>query len=198
MAEKPSPPIILASASPRRRALLEARGLNLVIARPEIEETPRAGEAPDALVERLAIEKNEAIAAGAVSFVISGDTVVALDEQGTDVVLGKPRDAEDARAMLGRLSGTTHRVLSGWCVRRDRVIRSGVISTEIDFRDLSSKEIEDYVATGEPLDKAGAYAIQERGSTLVAAVRGSIDNVVGLPVEEVITALRELGASLPG
>ena len=189
-----TPPIILASASPRRRALLEARGLTLTIARPEIDEDPRPGETPAALVVRLAEEKNAVIPADDETCVISGDTVVALIEEGVPSILGKPIDAEDARAMLTRLSGTTHSVLSGWCVRRGDRVLSGFVDTEIDFRTLDRDEIDAYVATGEPLDKAGAYAIQEKGGALVAAVRGSIDNVVGLPVDEVIAALRELGA----
>ena len=185
MPTEPRPPIILASGSPRRRDLLAADGFSVEVLPPDLDETARPGETPDALVERLAREKAAAIAVDREGIVVAGDTVVVLD----DSILGKPTDDADATQMLRALSGRTHTVLGGWCVRRGTQVLSGVERTEVRFRSLSESEIAAYVATGEPHDKAGAYGIQERGGAFVRAVTGSYDNVVGLPLATVRSAI---------
>ena len=177
--------IVLKSGSPRRRELLLACGFDVVVQVPDIDERARAGEAPAAMVLRLALEK-AGDAGGAV--VVAADTTVVLDGE----ALEKPRDDDDARVMLARLAGRTHEVLTGWCVRGAGGERSGVVRTEVRFRELTAGEIEAYVATGEPRDKAGAYGIQGKGGGLVDWVRGSYPNVVGLPVAEVVAAIRGL------
>jgi septum formation protein len=184
----PSIAITLASASPRRRALLERAGLEVRIAPPEIDETPHPGEAPAALVERLAREKAAAVDASPDAIVVAGDTIVLHGDE----ILGKPRDAEDAARMLTLLSGSSHEVLSGWCVRRGETLRSGVVVTRIRFRTLDLAEIERSVASGEPLDKAGAYAIQGGGAAFVESIDGDRDSVVGLPLGAVLPEIRRL------
>ncbi len=186
--------ILLASASPRRRSLLESATLDGVplsvrVAVPAIDESAHPEEPPRTLVERLAREKNLAVQASSSEFVVSGDTIVVLGDR----ILGKPQDANDAIETLKSLSGTEHAVISGWCVRRDSQLLSGIEETTVRFRNLTSTEIEDYVATGEPLDKAGSYGIQEQGGRFVEEVLGSVENVVGLPVIPVLSAIRTVG-----
>jgi septum formation protein len=172
--------LVLASASPRRRELLASLGLDFSVLIPEIDETPKAGEQPRAHAERLAAEKALAIHAEPATVVVAADTIVV---QGMDI-LGKPRDPAHAFAMLSRLSGTTHEVITGVCVRRGE--RSDVfsVSTEVAFRTLEITEIEAYVASGCPMDKAGAYAIQGGAAHMVHSINGSYTNVVGLPLCE--------------
>ena len=176
--------IVLASGSPRRRELLVACGYDVDVHVPGVAEGRAPGEAPAQMVVRLAQEKART-ARTAEGLVVAADTTVVLDGQ----VLEKPADDADARAMLRRLSGRTHEVLTGWCVRGPRGERSGVVATAVTFRPLTDAEIDAYVASGEPRDKAGAYGIQGRGGALVDVVHGSYPNVVGLPVAEVVHAL---------
>lgn len=191
--------LVLASASPRRRELLATLRRPFMVEVPDIDETPAPGESPAAYARRAAAEKAAAVAArlqsrgpkAAPRIVIGCDTDVVLDGR----ILGKPRDAAEARRMLRALSGRRHRVISGLCVLRET--RDGawreqtaVVITEVRFRRVSRAEIEAYVASGDPMDKAGAYAIQGGAAGMVAAIRGSYTNVVGLP-------LAELAAMLP-
>lgn len=177
--------LVLASSSPRRRELLEAEGYEIEVRVPDIDERAEPGESPQALVERLAREKALAVAAADTEVVVAGDTVVVVAGE----IIGKPRDAGDAVAILKRLSGTTHDVWSGFAVRRGGEVESGRVCTEVEFRTLTDGEIAEYVAGGEALDKAGAYGIQGVGGELVAEITGSYSNVVGLPVEEVVAAV---------
>lgn len=182
--------ILLASASPRRLAMLERAGFAVRGHSPEIDESPHPGEDASALVLRLARAKAAAGAAVASheEVIVAGDTVVALGDE----ILGKPRDAAEAARMLRALSGREHDVLGGWCVRRGGHELAGVVRTTVRFRPIGEDEIASYIASGEPLGKAGAYAIQERGGAFVAAVAGSFANVVGLPLGAVLEAIAEL------
>lgn len=169
--------LILASGSPRRRVLLEELGFDPVVRPADIDETPHPGEAPDPYVERLAVAKGEAVNADARDLVISADTIVTID--GT--LLGKPNDDQDAARMLRTLSGRTHEVMTGVAVRTNGETTSFVERTVVHFAELTNADIAWYVGTGEPSDKAGAYAIQGRGGAFVSAIEGSYDNVIGLP-----------------
>jgi septum formation protein len=173
-------PIVLASGSPRRSEILTMLGLEFEIVRPDIDERPRGDEVPSAYVERLAREKALHVAEmRADAVVIAGDTIVLLDGR----MLHQPRDAKEAVSMIAALSGRTHDVLSGIAVKvPERPIASAWERTRVHFRDLDASEIEAYVETGEPMDKAGAYGIQGRGAALVEGVDGDYFNVVGLPV----------------
>jgi septum formation protein len=172
--------LVLASASPRRRELLASLGIDFTVRIPEIDETPQAGETPRACAERLAFEKAAAIAAEPSDVVVAADTIVV---QGMDI-FGKPQDKEHAFAMLSRLSGKTHEVVTGVCVRREAHAEVFSVSTEVVFRPLEAAEIEAYIASGCPMDKAGAYAIQDGAAHMVRAINGSYTNVVGLPLCE--------------
>ena len=197
-------PLVLASQSPRRRELLEQLGLPLVVRPANTDEAVRPGEAARDYVLRVAREKARAVE-GAI--VLAADTAVVLRGE----VLGKPSGAEDARRMLRALSGTVHEVLTGVCVRRApdaprlasapedglAIELAAVVSTEVRFAPLSPAEVDWYVATGEPLDKAGAYAIQGAGGAFVVRVDGSVSNVVGLPLAETADLLRRAGFPLP-
>jgi septum formation protein len=185
--------LILASASPRRRELLSQLGLAFTVSAADIDETPREGEAAEAYVLRLAREKALTVAArhpGA--WVLAADTTVALGPE----LLGKPADAEEARAMLSRLSGRTHDVYTGVALA-GRHTEALVVRTRVTFRALGPGEIAWYAGTGEPLDKAGAYAVQGKGGFLVAAVEGSPTNVIGLPLGETLALLERAGVPLP-
>lgn len=192
----PGPRLVLASASPRRRDLLakalEKSGLGFRIVPSHADETRRRGESPDAYVARIAETKARTVARRCPdTWVLAADTAVALD--GT--VLGKPADVADARDMLRRLSGRTHRVLTGF-VLSDRTDDAGparVVTSHVRFRTLSEAVIDAYLDTGEPFDKAGAYAVQGEGRALVDRVDGSLSNVIGLPLDEVGAALRAAG-----
>ena len=187
-------PILLASGSPRRRELLEQLGLRFAVAAPDVDETPLPGEAPVAYVQRLAVEKAHAVVAAADMLVIAADTTVDL---GGDI-LAKPVDAADASAMLHRLSARTHRVHTGVAVRLgDRTVAETITSL-VTFTPLSAELIAWYVATGEPLDKAGAYAVQGAGGAFVQRVQGSVSNVIGLPLHTVVRLAGELGVALLG
>jgi septum formation protein len=187
-------PLVLASQSPRRRELLEQLGIPLVVRPAHADEAVLPGEAARDYVLRIARDKARAVA-GAI--VLAADTAVVLRGE----VLGKPSGAEDARRMLRALSGTVHEVLTGVCVRRATdalaIELDAVVSTEVRFAPLSPAEVDWYVATGEPLDKAGAYAIQGAGGAFVVRVDGSVSNVVGLPLAETADLLRRAGFPLP-
>jgi septum formation protein len=185
------PTLVLASASPRRRDLLRRLGLDPALRPVDLDETPHADEPPQDLVVRLAAAK---AAAGADrgegdEVVLAADTEVVLDGR----VLGKPVDDADAAAMLRRLNGRTHEVVTGLAVRRGEIARLATVTTEVTFRHLTDDEIAWYVATGEPSGKAGGYALQGAGAALVASIAGSDTNVIGLPLAETVTLLREVG-----
>ena len=173
--------IILASQSPRRRELLGRMGIENFLVRPaQGEELFDPTLTPAQLVESLSRQKAEEISAGAgpEDLIIAADTVVSIDGR----VLGKPRDPEDAAAMLAALSGREHTVYTGVTVRRGGETVTEHEATAVRFRPLTEGEIADYVATGEPMDKAGAYGIQDYGALLVEGISGDYFNVVGLPV----------------
>ena len=185
--------LILASASPRRRDLLQNLSLTFDIIPADIDETPLQSETPEALVNRLSTQKAAAIAAQHPNaLVIAADTVVTLDGD----VLGKPVDKEENRKFIEYLSGRTHRVYTGHAAQRGEEVAACVISTEVTFRDLSSREISWYVATGEGMDKAGGYAIQGYGAALVSEIHGCYFNVVGLSVANLLELVKEVGVEL--
>jgi len=197
----PTPPrIILASASPRRAALLAQIGLSFRVQASELGddgETALPGEAPEVHAARLALAKARDVAARLdEGLVIGADTVVVLGER----MLGKPADPAEARAFLAALSGKTHRVISGVAVMDAATGRSEVATavTSVRMRPFDAAEAEAYVATGEPLDKAGAYGIQERGAVLVEVIQGDYFNVVGLPLVLLAELLRRFGKDVWG
>ncbi|MGI9043523.1 MAG: Maf family protein [Gemmatimonadaceae bacterium] len=184
--------IILASSSPRRRDLLKLVGLAHTVRPADIDELPLPGELPEGHAERLAREKAEAVATlNRDDLVIAADTIVVLDDE----ILGKPRDEADARKTLSRLSGRTHTVVTGMaCSLGGRTV-SGVENVSVTFRYLTEAEIEAYVATGEPMDKAGAYGIQGYGATIVRRIDGDYFAVMGLSLVRLVSLMRELGVS---
>ena len=188
----PCPTLILASASPRRRELLATLDLPFSVMPAHIDEGHRAAEPPASYVERLAQTKAEQLAEQYPSaWVLGADTVVVLEQQ----ILGKPADAGAARAMLSSLSGREHTVMTGVAVVCcDRgMTQCDVVSTQVRFHTLQAADIEAYIATGEPFDKAGAYAVQGIGGQFVAALEGCYNNVVGLPLERTLALLRSAG-----
>lgn len=186
--------VVLGSGSPRRAELLRQLGVEFTVVSPDIDETPLPGETPVEHVARLALGKSYAVAVPNDAMVITADTTVDL---GGDI-LGKPTDASDAAAMLRRLSARTHRVHTGVVVRVGDASVHEVVTSLVTFTPLTPASIEWYVATGEPLDKAGAYAIQGAGGVFVQRVRGSVSNIVGLPLHAVARMAAELGAPLVG
>lgn len=187
---QPYLPLVLASRSPRRAELLAAAGIPFVVRAADIDETPRHGEMPRSYVLRMAEEKACAIATSEFETALAADTTVV---QGTRI-LGKPVDAADAARMLAGLAGQRHDVLTGICVRRSgRRLALAVASTTVWFSQMSEWEIADYVASGEPMDKAGAYAIQGMASRWIDRIDGSYTNVVGLPVALVCRLLSHIG-----
>jgi septum formation protein len=189
--------IILASASPRRQELLSNARIPFTVQPASIDETPLAGESPRECVVRLAREKALAVfRSNTQQYVLGADTIVVID----DVILGKPRDAEDAVRMLRLLSGRTHAVITGVCVVGPGArgqgpggseVKTASETTVVSFFELSDEEIRFYVASGEPMDKAGAYAIQGLASRWIPRIEGDYSNVVGLPVALVYRMLRE-------
>jgi septum formation protein len=181
-------PLILASASPRRRALLQELGLSFSVIEARIEEKPLAGEAPEDFVLRAACDKTAAVSrSNGASWVLGADTVVVHAGR----ILGKPRDAGEALSVLLALSGQKHLVHTGFCLEnvKEKVSVSRLVTTEVYFASFAKELAAAYVATGEPLDKAGAYGIQGVGGVLVEKIKGSYSNVVGLPMVEVIQEL---------
>jgi nucleoside triphosphate pyrophosphatase len=183
------PRLVLASSSPRRQRLLEGMGLDFASVSPDIDETPRPGEAPRAYVERLARDKAAAVAADEGDVVVAADTTVACDGE----ILGKPVDPADARRMLLLLSDRTHDVHTGVAVRTGGRTATRVVTTFVTMVPIGEADIAWYVGTGEPLDKAGAYALQGAGGLLVRSIEGSSSNVVGLPLAELAELLAACG-----
>ena len=184
--------VVLASASPRRRGFLHQLGYHFEVVTPATEEKARPGESPTDYVLRNAAEKSADVAGrvapGAV--VIAADTVVVLRGR----IMEKPRSESDAHEMLRSLSGQVHQVVTGFCVRGpDRAgapaVRALAVSTDVEFKQLADAEIDAYVRSGEPMDKAGAYAIQGRAAYMIRQIRGSYTNVVGLPLTELVEIL---------
>ena len=187
--------LILASSSPRRAEILANAGLPFSVLSSPVDESPYPGEAPAALVQRLANAKADVVTARAVgpAIIIGADTVVVLD----DKILGKPSSAEDARHMLRQLSGRTHSVLTGVALIRlpDGERRQFLESTLVHFRPIADEELSSYLATQEPYDKAGAYAIQGHAGRYIPRIEGCYFNVVGLPLSRVLSELETLGWS---
>jgi len=203
-------PLILASASPRRRELLAQHGIAFEVVPSDIPEVPRPDETPEAFAQRAAREKALAVAQCCGGrWILGADTVVAID----GLILGKPADHADAQRMLRLLSGRVHRVLTAVALVEPaggvtflarprgslqaaesdglpRHVEELLVASEVEFRHLTAAEIDDYLATDEPFDKAGAYAVQGLGANFVQQVRGSLSNVIGLPMEVVTALLR--------
>ena len=186
------PPLVLASGSPRRQQLLAAAGLRFTVAPADVDETPPPGVAPVDLARTLAQRKAVRVAAGYPEAVVLGaDTVVDLD----GLLLGKPADAAEAIAMLRRLQGRSHAVHTGIALawNSGAEVRSQVVSATVTMRAISRGAIIVYVATGEPLDKAGAYALQGLAGAWISSVEGSRTAVVGLPMDETLALLARVG-----
>jgi septum formation protein len=189
-----TPRVILASQSPRRRELLALVGIQHEVRPADIDETYLPGEPPRDHSERLAREKTAAIAAAEPdALVIGSDTIVVVDGD----VLGKPADDADAERMLARLSGRTHVVMTGVAVTWRGETRSAVEEVDVTFHALSARDIAEYVATREPMDKAGAYGIQGYGATIVARVDGDYFAVMGLPLQRMVHLLADVGIRYP-
>lgn len=185
--------LILASASPRRRQLLQEAGLAFIVRASNTEEVILPEESSDAYALRIAREKAQEVARHcAGDWILGADTIVEID----DHILGKPRDLEDGVRMLRLLSGRTHQVKTAFAIldAAGHVRAQQIVTSRVTFKALSDAQIHEYLATGEPFDKAGAYAVQGIGAALVDSVEGSYTNVVGLPVAEVLVALRALDA----
>ncbi len=180
--------VILASTSPRRYQLLHSLGFEIEIFAPNVDETPLESEKPDHMVMRLAKLKANAVVSNSKLPIIAADTTVCL---GTEM-FGKPTDLQDAVRMLSTLSGKEHQVLTGYAVRLGIKEIVNYVTTTVSFRALSLDEIEAYVHTGEPLDKAGSYGIQGLGACLIDHLQGSYTNVMGLPLKEILASLSEL------
>lgn len=181
--------LVLASTSPRRSELLKMAGYEFTVSPAEVGEEYLRGTPPMQVVEQLAVRKAKAVAKDH-----PGDTVLAAD---TLVVfkgriLGKPKDEQDAKAMLKLLAGNVHQVYTGYCVIADGKLMNGHECTSVEFYPLQDDEIEAYIATGEPMDKAGAYGIQGRGALLVKRIDGDFYNVMGLPVGKINRLLKSL------
>ena len=195
--KKSSASLVLASSSPRRRELLSQLGFALTIRPADVDESHLPGEKPNDLAKRLARLKGECAARllgpSSNTIIVGADTVVALD----DMVLGKPIDAEDSYRMLRALAGRVHSVFSGVYVSDHTMSEALVVETKVRFRNITEQEIKWYVATGEPRDKAGSYAIQGIGGFLIESIEGSHSNVIGLPLAETLAALERLGLAMP-
>lgn len=184
-------PIILASGSPRRQELLQQIGVPFVVVKSDAEEILNHADGPRALAIENARRKALAVAKMHPGRIVLGaDTVVFQDGE----VYGKPKDAADACAMLRRFAGRRHAVVTGIAlVSRDGTCRTDAAETNVCFADMTDEEITAYVATGEPMDKAGAYAVQGRAAAFIPRIEGSFSNVVGLPLAEVASLLKEAG-----
>ena len=181
-------PLVLASRSPRRHELLATAGIPFTIRVREVEEIRAPGEAPEAYVRRLACAKAEAAWEHRDEIVLGADTIVVLDQS----VLEKPLDDADARTMLRLLAGREHTVITGICLRHPGGMQVDSSATRVRFTPLTDAEIAEYVATGEPMDKAGAYAIQGLASKFVEGIEGCYFNVIGLPLSQVYRYLKSL------
>lgn len=184
--------VILASSSPRRRQLLDLIGIAHEVQPANIDETMRAREVPRRHAERLAREKATKIATRDPDLItIGADTVVVINRK----VLGKPRDEAEAIHMLSQLSGREHTVITAVAVARGKKVRSAIEEVQVRFRRLRDDEIRAYVATGEPMDKAGAYGIQGYGATIVECIEGDYFAVMGLPLSRLTSLMRDLGVT---
>lgn len=183
--------IVLASGSPRRRQLLELVGIPHVVDPPHVDERPEPGELPETLAVRLAREKALAVAQRRDEPVLAADTVVVLGDE----MLGKPTSPSDAERMLARLSGREHRVVTAVALARGSQVDERCDVSRVWFRPLSREQIRDYVATGEPLDKAGSYGVQGYGALLVDRIEGDFFSVMGLPLRLVLELLERAGLS---
>jgi septum formation protein len=182
--------VVLASSSPRRRQLLDLIGIPHEVRPANIDETMRPREAPRRHAERLAREKATKVATRDPELItIGADTVVVINRK----VLGKPRDVAEAIRMLSELSGREHTVITAVAVARGKKLRSAIEEVRVKFRRLRADEIEAYVATGEPMDKAGAYGIQGYGATIVECIDGDYFAVMGLPLTRLTALMRDLG-----
>lgn len=187
--------LVLASTSPRRRELLRAAGYTFEIAAPGVAEEERPGESPETCARRLALEKARAVAKRTApgACVLAADTVVVLDGE----TFGKPRDVTDAQHMLLRLAGETHEVLTGFALicTDDGQERDGFARSRVRMRAVSPDEARAYAESGEPLDKAGGYAVQGEAGRFVEAIDGLRSNVIGLPLEDIQPLLADLGVA---
>jgi len=183
--------VILASASPRRRQLLSAAGINFEAIESLVPEQHTAGEPPRDYALRMARDKAHAISLRFLdAIVIGADTIVVCETQ----ILEKPADTADARRMLAMLSARTHKVVTAFALARaGKILESSPVESRVTFRKLADAEIDAYISTDEPLDKAGAYGIQGVGGGFISRVEGSRDNVMGLPTEQVVAALARHG-----
>ena len=192
--------LVLASASPRRRGFLHQLGYAFEVVTPATEEKPRPNETATDYVLRNAVEKAQDVAGRVVpeALVIAADTVVVLKGR----IMEKPGTETVAHEMLRSLSGQVHQVVTGVCLHGacpscGKTVRSFTVSTDVEFKDLSDEEIEGYIRSGEPMDKAGAYAIQGRGAYMIRRIHGSYTNVVGLPMTELVEMLSEVFGVMP-
>jgi nucleoside triphosphate pyrophosphatase len=184
--------MVLASSSPRRKELLAALGIEFEIMRPLSQETLLENESPAEFALRISAEKACSVSTNLEDgyIVIGADTIVVVDGE----VLGKPSDTRDAASMLRKLSGKEHHVYTAFSIVRPKyeILHSQIVDTKVLVKTLAASEIEGYIKTGEPMDKAGAYGIQGIGSFMVTGIKGSYTNVVGLPVAELLEALKKL------
>ena len=181
--------LVLASQSPRRAEILRQAGIPFVVRTAPVDETPLAGERPEDCVRRLAARKAMAVPCAADEIVLGADTSVVIDGE----MLGNPADASEARRMLAALAGRRHEVVTGICLRGAAETIRDWASTSVWFEPMSASEIREYVSSGEPMDKAGAYAIQGLASKFIEKIEGCYFNVVGLPVALVYGHLRRMG-----
>ncbi len=189
-------PLILASVSPRRKRLLQSIGIEFLVQPSNSEEPEDISADPAEVAEKLARIKARAVSAAFPGhWVLAADTIVVLEGR----IFGKPTDPSDASRMLGELSGRVHEVITGMCLRNEdkKILRSGSAATRVRFKPLTIAEIEAYIRTKEPMDKAGAYGIQGIGASLVKSIEGSYSNVVGLPLCETIEWMLEEGIIAP-
>ncbi|GJM16635.1 MAG: Maf-like protein [Thermodesulfobacteriota bacterium] len=186
--------IVLASTSPRRKDLLESVGIQFEIIAPSSDESLLSKENPEEYALRLSREKALSVSQNLDenTLVIGADTIVVVDNK----ILSKPKDEQDAKIMLSNISGRAHHVLTAFSITKgeDEILHTHIVGTEVIVKTLEPQEIEGYIKTQEPMDKAGAYGIQGVGAFMVKEVRGSYTNVVGLPLLEVLEALKKLGA----
>lgn len=177
--------------------MLEQLGIRFAIIPAEVPEIPQEGASPAEEAQRIACEKAYEVAQKVddYSVVIGADTMVVVDNK----ILGKPSSSQEAEAMLKILAGRWHKVITGWCVvrRSDKLVRKGVSESNVFIRELSDDFVRAYVRSGEPMDKAGAYAAQGIGACMISRIEGSYTNVVGLPLAEVVCALEEIGVIKP-
>jgi septum formation protein len=191
---RPGQELVLASASPRRQEFLSRLGLVFQVVPARVDEALLPGEPAPRAARRLARSKARGVAAARPgATVLAADTLVVLGQE----VLGKPRDLDDARRMLGLLSGAVHQVVTGYCLRHQGREHCGQAISRVGFRALSDAEIAAYLASGEPLGKAGAYAVQGLGAALVDRVNGSYTNVVGLPLARMVELMLGMGIIEP-